>query len=338
MQRLLPQPGRAAPLASSSLFIGLNGTHPCAHDRVSPIGMKWLADFHFGRLPQPKPEGQLLRELDAAMARTLLRDGVVIHVDNEELHRFVDEILPHITAKFVLVSADGDEPMPKFLRTKYPTHLERLLNTSHLVSWFASNCDSNPDPARFSCIPLGVSQWHGHLPALHEAYAQGIGLVGGLRFNALQPKNDSYWMLSSFGMTNLVERPPLKALSCHGALASLSLCFHDAKLDVASFYRLVAQSRFVLSPHGNGLDSYRTWEALYLGAWVIVKTSSLDVLYEGLPVLIVQRWEDISLELLRATDAEFRRRAAADEWDYVRLYRGFWWHKFRSFGLPHFVP
>jgi hypothetical protein len=62
---------------------------------------------------------------------------------------------------------------------------------------------------------------------------------------------------------------------------------------------------FVASPHGRGLDCHRTWEALVLGCIVIVKTSSLDPLYEGLPVLIVKEWKDVTSELLKETHAKY---------------------------------
>jgi hypothetical protein len=56
--------------------------------------------------------------------------------------------------------------------------------------------------------------------------------------------------------------------------------------------------RYVISPHGNGLDCHRTWEALTLGCIPIVKTSPLDPLFAGLPVMIVKEWSDITAELL----------------------------------------
>jgi hypothetical protein len=56
--------------------------------------------------------------------------------------------------------------------------------------------------------------------------------------------------------------------------------------------------KYVISPHGNGLDCHRTWEALVLGCIPILKTSPLDPLFEGLPVLIVKEWSDITQELL----------------------------------------
>jgi len=50
---------------------------------------------------------------------------------------------------------------------------------------------------------------------------------------------------------------------------------------------------FALSPRGTGLDSHRTWELLFFGAVPIVKSSSLDPLYAGLPVIILDDWSDL---------------------------------------------
>jgi hypothetical protein len=56
--------------------------------------------------------------------------------------------------------------------------------------------------------------------------------------------------------------------------------------------------KFVLSPPGNGIDCHRTYEAIALGCIPIVKSSPLDPLYEGLPVIIVQDWSEVTRELL----------------------------------------
>jgi hypothetical protein len=51
---------------------------------------------------------------------------------------------------------------------------------------------------------------------------------------------------------------------------------------------------FVISTHGNGLDCHRTWEILLLGSIVITKTSSIDHLFQNLPVVIVKDWEELN--------------------------------------------
>ena len=65
-------------------------------------------------------------------------------------------------------------------------------------------------------------------------------------------------------------------------------------------WKTMAKYKYVISPHGLGLDCHRTWEAIALGCIPIVKKSSLSVngLYDDLPVLIVDNWSDITKELL----------------------------------------
>ncbi len=89
-----------------------------------------------------------------------------------------------------------------------------------------------------------------------------------------------------------------------------------------------AEYAFVLSPHGNGLDCHRTWEALLLGCIPVVKTSGIDKLYEGLPVLIVAKWEDVTEDLLTKTVEEYKLRFGAEFHKLDKLKLGFWTAKF----------
>jgi hypothetical protein len=92
------------------------------------------------------------------------------------------------------------------------------------------------------------------------------------------------------------------------------------------YYRSLSQVRFAISPHGNGLDCHRTWEILFMGAFPIVKRSSLDEMYRDLPVLIVENWIDVDEELLRLTYEQFRIR----RFNYQSLYMSYWVQKFKS--------
>jgi hypothetical protein len=76
---------------------------------------------------------------------------------------------------------------------------------------------------------------------------------------------------------------------------------------------------FVLSPFGNGMDCHRTWEALLCGCIPIVRSSVFNELFDGLPVLIVDKWEDISLCLLVDTVAQFKEKMDNNEYNYDKL-------------------
>ena len=55
----------------------------------------------------------------------------------------------------------------------------------------------------------------------------------------------------------------------------------------------LAQSQFCICPRGNGIDTHRLWEALYLGCIPIVLESEILGCYAGLPILVVRNWEEL---------------------------------------------
>ena len=59
------------------------------------------------------------------------------------------------------------------------------------------------------------------------------------------------------------------------------------------YLELVSQSKFVLSPPGNGPDCHRTWESIYLGAVPIVHESAWPFKDFNLPVAQVSNWDEI---------------------------------------------
>jgi len=80
---------------------------------------------------------------------------------------------------------------------------------------------------------------------------------------------------------------------------------------------------FCISPHGCGLDCFRTWESLLLGNIVIVKSSPLDPLYKELPVVIVNDWNDITRKNLdrwakqygdALTNSNYRKKLTTRYW------------------------
>jgi hypothetical protein len=83
---------------------------------------------------------------------------------------------------------------------------------------------------------------------------------------------------------------------------------------------------FVLCPRGNGVDTVRLWETLYLGRIPIVKRDVVHKDWEDLPILFVDRWEDVTEELLRATQVAFATRT----WAYEKLKIGYWIQKMRE--------
>ena len=72
-------------------------------------------------------------------------------------------------------------------------------------------------------------------------------------------------------------------------------------------WRRMMQHRFVISPPGNGLDSYRTWEALYLGRVPVVRSGPFDDLYAELPVVATKDWAEVCPTFLEERWREMQR-------------------------------
>ena len=76
------------------------------------------------------------------------------------------------------------------------------------------------------------------------------------------------------------------------------------------FLKKLRRANFVVAPRGNGVDTHRLWETLYMGGIPIIKRDPmLENLIKDLPVLVVDDWRQISdLEFLEQAWHEIRAR------------------------------
>lgn len=66
------------------------------------------------------------------------------------------------------------------------------------------------------------------------------------------------------------------------------------------YFPFINQYKFIVCCEGNGFDSHRVWESLYLGSFpILIRTPwSTNLEYLNLPILIVDEYSDINLNLL----------------------------------------
>ncbi len=62
---------------------------------------------------------------------------------------------------------------------------------------------------------------------------------------------------------------------------------------MAEYYEDLYTHKFVICPEGNGIDTHRIWEALYLGVTPIVNDCINLSFYNNLPILSVHRWNEV---------------------------------------------
>ena len=81
--------------------------------------------------------------------------------------------------------------------------------------------------------------------------------------------------------------------------------------------------KYVLCPRGNGIDTHRLWETLYMGSVPVVRKDVNNWFYNNLPILYVNDWESVTDELLNAMWSNFENGI----WDKEILTFKYWRNK-----------
>jgi len=88
--------------------------------------------------------------------------------------------------------------------------------------------------------------------------------------------------------------------------------------DRLNYWRALGEHMFVAAPTGQGMDTYRLWEALFLGSVPVVVSSALDLLYRDLPVIIIESWESINATSLANWKLEIVQRFGPEPFAHVQ--------------------
>lgn len=235
-------------------------------------------------------------------------NGMSIYVCSDLLKFFVNSILPNLTHKFVLVSGDSDLCVPKEALTKEETLY--LIQSNLLLKWFTQNTRIEGND-KIVQIPIGLD-YHtilrnpgsqlrlpeeGCLPKHQEDILMNI-ITQTIPFYDRIPK-----IYANYTVKNDRFNQRLLALK---TIPKELMDIQTNFLPRTKLWNTMKDYTFILCPTGNGLDCYRTWEALCLGCIPIVCVKEFKTLFDDLPVLIVDKWEDITPELLKNTIEEFK--------------------------------
>lgn len=93
------------------------------------------------------------------------------------------------------------------------------------------------------------------------------------------------------------------------------------------FLREIKSNYFVLCPRGNGLDTHRLWETLYMGSIPIVKRDIGNKEFEDLPICFIDRWEEITPEFLEKE----KERIQNNSWNMDCLKISYWINKIQNY-------
>jgi len=208
---------------------------------------------------------------------TQSRDGKPCDLDN-----FVRGALPTIRKPFILITTDGDASVPSDIAR---TTTEALLTCPWLVSWHTQNYDGHVHP-KLAPFPIGIDL---HTPRFCASPLRLVSELKRIRASRLPIDHAPQRVFCDL---------PVSLASEERRRAVTELRNYDhvdflrKPMPQTAIWQRYAEYPFVLSAAGNGLDCHRTWELLYLGSIVITKTTSIDRLFDGLPVVVVKDWRE----------------------------------------------
>ena len=259
-----------------------------------------------------------------------LNDNSILYICISAIPFFIKNILNNLQFKIILVTGDNDETMPTDIGLSNEEFVQ-FIESEKIIHLFSQNCILLTHP-KLSQIPIGLDYhtisrsdhfWGKQaLPIEQENMIENIKSTS-LPFHERIIKayaNFHFFMETKFGY----DRKNAK-----NYIPEDIVYYEPNKIKRLETWQNQSKYAFVISPHGNGLDCHRTWEALCLGCIPIVKTSHLDLLYEDLPVLIVKDWSEVNLELLKFTINEFKNK----KFDYSKLTLKYWMTKINSYKI-----
>lgn len=243
------------------------------------------------------------------------RHATSLYLCTDSVPLFINEVLEKIRHPFILVTGDSD------LAVNASTihNIELLLSNPYLKKWFAQNLSY--DHAKIEAMPIGLdfhSAWQNPrhysgryiLPAHQEGELRRICRAA-KKFSKRDPLIVCDWI----GHSRYGDREEARL-----GIPENARFVPTRRLPRHELWQEYSKHAFVASPSGMGMDCHRTWEAIALGCVPIVKRSPLARLTEGMPVLVVESWSQVTFEYL----LEQQQNLATQKFDYSKTLLTFW--------------
>ena len=205
------------------------------------------------------------------------------------------DVLRDINKKFIVITHNSDVNID-------------FSPPDNVIKWFSQNVNIIHD--RIKSIPIGLEndRW---FPFLHKREKMSLKLK--------QPKVYKNLLYVNHNIaTNIIERLKPYQLFENKSWVTTEKGVNGDKFD--EYLDNIYNHKFVVCPRGNGLDTHRLWETLYMGSIPIVKTDINNSFYDDLPILYVNDWEEVTENLLSRIFMLFK----TEKWNHDKLNFSYW--------------
>lgn len=205
-----------------------------------------------------------------------------IFVYSSILKYFFENIFKKINLPFTLISHNGDDGVDEY-------YLQYLDNPK-LKKWFCQNRYIKHEKLFSLPIGLGNIQWEHGNTSLLESICQ-----------------------ISHNKTNLIYKNfnigtnTLKRAYCNDVTNSNGILMHPS-CNIQENWNNIAKSYFCICPPGNGVDTHRIWECLYLNTIPVVEYHECFSQFADLPILFVNDFSVVTPAFLESQKQNFIKK------------------------------
>ena len=243
-----------------------------------------------------------------------VQSGDLIFVIVDLIGDFFENFHPKIKHPYILLVhhffGESDSPVPSIWAP--------FLDDPKLIAWFAYNPDI--EHPKLHPLPLGIP---------NEYNTFGKKVVYDTCIPKLRSKIPTKLCYLNYSFhTPSQKEVKDERLFLYKKFKNEDFCTCLTKrISTQEYLKHISDHRFVFSPRGNGLDTFRTWETLLMKRFPIVKDSTLNSLYKDLPVVIINDWNEISKEFL---EKKYNELAFKTDYKWEKLYMPYWIEKIKK--------
>jgi len=203
-----------------------------------------------------------------------LKEKTIIYTHTLYVRQLFEEI-KKLKCKFIIITHNCDVNVD-----------ESFIVPDNVIKWFTQNVNVvNP---KIESIPIGLE---------NDKWFKNVEKKKKMEAMLRQPKKQKELAyLNSNVKTNPKERQPLYDL--FGNVPWVTSVHGINGIEFDQYLDNIYNHKFVFCPNGNGIDTHRLWETLYMGSIPIVKKDINNWFYNSLPILYVEDWNDITEGLL----------------------------------------
>lgn len=233
-------------------------------------------------------------------------------------YEYLQETIDEIASKnkpCVLISGNSDY-----------THTQEMINSVAskvpcVKRWYAQNLNAKHEIAE--ALPLGITNIveckRGEKHGVKRVDQRHVEKAKYMYDDDSEPKENIY---ANFNIqTNPAQRIPVANLCCD--INFINQDFTGLSLD--GYFAKCRNHKMIVCPQGNGFDTHRLWETLYIGR--VPVTLKIDAMshFQDLPIVWLDKWDE-----LKDLDLLLERYETVKDYSRQRCYANYWTNRIKT--------